>query len=91
MAQDVALTARSAGGHHHWWCPLPLTLKWETGPLLKLDEGKKAVSVLVYTFLPWPLPVRQAMVMLSPLKEIRYHLNEQTRTNMSARSATGVE
>ena len=42
-------------------------------------------------FLPWPLPERQAMVMLPPIRvthSLIHHLTEQTRTGMSA---TGVE
>ena len=42
-------------------------------------------------FLPWPLPERQATVLWPPIKGVTDHLTEQTRTDMSAKSATGVE
>ena len=37
-----------------------------------------------FNFLPWPLPERQAMVLWPPIRDVRDHLTEQTRTNMSA-------
>ena len=42
-------------------------------------------------FLPWPLPERQAMVLWPPIRVITEYLTEQTRTDMSAKPATGVE
>ena len=42
-------------------------------------------------FLPWLLPERQAMVMWPPIQDVINRFTEQTRTNMSAKSATEVE
>ena len=41
--------------------------------------------------LPWPLPERQAMVLWPPCCNVTDNLTEQTRTDMSAKPATGVE
>ena len=43
-----------------------------------------------YSFLSWPLPKRQSIVMGSRFKELMHHLTEQKRTNMSAVFSNGL-
>ena len=48
-------------------------------------------TIIRIIFLPWPLPERQAMVLWPRCLGVTDHLPEKTRTDMSARPATGVE
>ena len=41
------------------------------------------VQLKIYIFLPWPLPEKQAMVLVPPIRAGQnYHQSEQTRTDM---------
>ena len=59
--------------------------------VLLFAQLKRLTGIPYAGFLPWDLPERQAMVLWQPCWKVTDHLTEQTRTNMSANSATRVE